>query len=89
MATNAEVEADALRGCLWEMRTQVESELRELTEAQQRLDAFLRQPSDARRAVLLQDLHDRLKTLSRTNETVLGLIYDCSARISTLSDDAT
>jgi hypothetical protein len=76
-----------LQSCFWEMRRLIESELRELTEAQERLDAFVNLPTPDRRDALASDLAERVRMLSRTNEQVLRLLYDASDNAQKLAKD--
>ena len=84
MPHDLERTARALQGCLWEIRTVVEAETHELTEAQRRLDVFVAAPSKDREELLSSDLFERLKTLIRTNEHVLRLLYDAFKRLDQL-----
>jgi len=86
MTSDAEVNARALQGCLWEIRTVVEKEILELTEAQRRIDAFAARPTKDREQLLATDLFDRLKTLIHTNEHVLRLLYDAFKRLDQLEE---
>jgi hypothetical protein len=77
----------ALVGYLWELRTQIEGELRELTEAQQRLDTFAQHPTPGAQETILSDLHARLSVLVRTNERVLRILYDAVSQADRLRDE--
>jgi hypothetical protein len=77
----------SLAGYLWELRTQIEGELRELTEAQQRLDAFAQRPTADAQDVVIGDLHARLTVLVRTNERVLRILYDAVSQADRLRQD--
>ncbi len=78
---------NALMGYLWELRTQIEGELRELTEAQQRLDAFAQRPTADAKDAVLADVHARLSVLVRTNERVLRILYDAVSQADRLRQD--
>lgn len=75
---------NALVGYLWELRTQIEGELRELTQAQQRLDAFARRPTADAQDAVFADVHARLSVLVRTNERVLRILYDAVSQADRL-----
>jgi hypothetical protein len=75
-----------LGGYFWELRTQIEGELRELTEAQQRLDTFVQRPTADAQDAILTDLHARLTVLVRTNERVLRILYDAVAQADRLRE---
>lgn len=77
----------ALAGYLWELRTQIEGELRELTEAQQRLETFSNRPTVDAQDAVLADLHARLTVLVRTNERVLRILYDAVSQADRLRQD--
>ena len=77
----------ALVGYLWELRTQIEGELRELTEAQQRLDTFTQHPTAIAQEAIVADLHARLSVLVRTNERVLRILYDAVSQADRLRQD--
>jgi hypothetical protein len=79
-------EVRLLQSVLWDMRRLIEGELRELTEAQERVDAFVAAPSPERRASMAADLDERFKTLVRTNERVLQLLYDACGGTQKLGD---
>lgn len=72
---------------LWELRAQIEGELRELTEAQQRLDAFAHRPTPDAQDAVIADLHARLSVLVRTNERVLRILYDAVSQADRLRQD--
>lgn len=76
-----------LAGYLWELRTQIEGELRELTEAQQRIDTFAQHPTANAQDALVGDLHARLTVLVRTNERVLRILYDAVSQADRLRQD--
>jgi hypothetical protein len=76
-----------LQACLWDMRRLIEGELRELTEAQERLEAFVAVPTGDRRMAMAAALDERFKTLVRTNENVLKLLYDACDGTRKLSED--
>lgn len=77
----------ALVGYLWELRAQIEGELRELTEAQLRLDTFAQRPTMEAQDAVLADLHARLTVLVRTNERVLRILYDAVSQADRLRQD--
>ena len=76
-----------LVGYLWELRAQIEGELRELTEAQMRLDTFAHRPTVDAQDAVLADLHARLTVLVRTNERVLRILYDAVSQADRLRQD--
>jgi hypothetical protein len=76
-----------LVGYLWELRTQIEGELRELTEAQQRLDTYAQHPTIDAQDAVLGDVHARLTVLVRTNERVLRILYDAVSQADRLRLD--
>ena len=75
-----------LVGYLWELRTQIEGELRELTEAQQRLNAYAHRPTVDAQDAVIGDLHTRLTVLVRTNERVLRILYDAVSQTDRLRE---
>ena len=76
-----------LVGYLWELRAQIEGELRELTEAQQRLDAYGQRPTPDAQDAVIGDVHARLSVLVRTNERVLRILYDAVSQADRLRQD--
>ena len=76
-----------LVGYLWELRAQIEGELRELTEAQMRLDTFAQRPTSDTQDAALADVHARLTVLVRTNERVLRILYDAVSQADRLRQD--
>jgi hypothetical protein len=75
-----------LVGYLWELRTQIEGELRDLTEAQQRLNALAHRPTVDAADAVIGDLHARLTVLVRTNERVLRILYDAVSQTDRLRE---
>jgi hypothetical protein len=76
MSENAPRDSQPLSATLWELRMEIEGELRELTEAQQQMDVLKGSPSERTQDTAQRDVHARLAALIRTNERVLELLYE-------------
>ena len=78
-------ERQLISASLWDLRGQVEDELRALGVAQRAVDAWRATPTAEQRVEALAILQKQLERLTRTNEVATQLLADLTQQLNAMT----